>query len=83
LLRLCGPQTWRRLAEIGEEQFRAWVPAATGFVADEALLLIEAARVTDAGGDVAALLARDDVPKVLHLPPDLAPAASSAPIQAF
>jgi hypothetical protein len=36
--------------EIGEAQFRAWVSLKTGFNADEALLLAEAARVTDAGG---------------------------------
>ena len=59
--------------EIGEDQFRAWVSVKTGFDADEALLLAEAARVTDAGGDVAELLARDDVPKVFHLPVGLMP----------
>jgi hypothetical protein len=65
-------------AEIGEEQFRAWVPLKTGFVADEALFLAEIARLTDSGGDVAALLARDDVPKELHLPAGLMPSPLSA-----
>jgi hypothetical protein len=54
--------------EIGEEQFRAWVPVKTGFDADEALFMAEIAHVTDAGGDVGALLARDDAPKYLTLP---------------
>jgi hypothetical protein len=78
-LRRVGCRAWRNLLEIGrhfgavrdrldDEQFRAWAPEATGFVADEALLLIEAAHVTDAGGDIAALLARDDVPKTIRLP---------------
>ena len=53
--------------EIGEEQFRAWVPVKTGFDADEALFMAEIARVTDAGGDVGALLARDDVPKTFNV----------------
>ena len=54
--------------EIGEEQFRAWVPVKTGFDADEALFMAEIARVTDTGGDVAALLAREDRPKYFTIP---------------
>ena len=54
--------------EVGEQQFRSWVPDKTGIDAAEAEFLIEIARITDAGGDVDALLARDDVPTVLHLP---------------
>ncbi|SDR31598.1 Protein of unknown function [Rhizobiales bacterium GAS113] len=85
-LRRLGRSAWRNLLEIGrhfgavrdtlgDEQFRAWAPEATGFVADEALLLVEAAHVTDAGGDIAALLARDDVPKTIHFPKSLVDAA--------
>jgi hypothetical protein len=84
---------WRSLLEIGrrfgavrdeiddEERFRAWVPEATGWDADEALLLAEAAHVADAGGDVAELLARDDVPKELHFPTELMREGAKAVIQ--
>jgi hypothetical protein len=56
------------LQEIGEDQFRAWARTETGLIADEALFLAQTAPVTDADGDLAALIARDDVPKQLHLP---------------
>jgi hypothetical protein len=85
-LRRLGRGTWRNLLEIGrhfgavrdtldDEQFRAWAPEATGFVAAEALFLVEVAHVTDGGGDIAALLARDDVPKTIRLPLMDAPGA--------
>jgi hypothetical protein len=64
--------------DVGEEQFRRWAPGKTGIDADEALFLAEIARVTDAGGDVAELLARDDSPKTLHLPAALLAAGGAA-----
>ena len=56
------------LDRMGEEQFRVWAASKTGLVADEALFLAELAKVADAGGDVAALLARDHGPKEIPLP---------------
>lgn len=62
-----GRELGAALDEIGEAQFLACAPAETGIRADEALFLIEAAHVIDTGGDVAALLARDDAPKEFHI----------------
>jgi hypothetical protein len=47
---------------IGAERFAAFVTE-RGSISAEAALLADIAQVTDASGDVAALLARDDVPK--------------------
>ena len=52
----------------GEEQFRAWASGKPDLYADEALFMAEIARVTDAGGDLDALFARDDVPKHFTIP---------------
>jgi hypothetical protein len=51
----------------GEEQFRAWAADKPHLrYPDEALFWAEIASFTDAGGDLDALLARDDRPKVFH-----------------
>lgn len=63
-----GRQYDAALSELGKKQFRVWA-SENGFDVDQALFLAEIARVTDAGGDVGALLARDDVPKEFHFPP--------------
>lgn len=58
--------------ELGEDRFHDWARTNLDWLdGREAFFLIEVARVTDAGGDVAELLARDDGPKELRFPAEI------------